>query len=176
MSELTGTGTLLRLAWRRDRVLIPVSLLALTALSVGSGQATLALYPDEASARNGLGSVLANVLLWTGTIYPDYARGAAIWDITPETDQKIGAGIMMVEGSILTLCLFAWLFIRAGREGEERQALLDQVSRAFAVGVASTPTFIVNGQIMGFGPEGTFTIESIKTAIGAPPAKKAAGK
>lgn len=60
MSELTGTATLLRLAWRRDRVLIPVSLLALTALSVGSGQATLALYPDEASARNGLGSVLAN--------------------------------------------------------------------------------------------------------------------
>jgi cytochrome c oxidase assembly factor CtaG len=72
-----------------------------------------------------LGSILANVLLWTGTVYPDYARGAAIWDISPSEDQKIGAGIMMVEGSIVTLCLFAWLFIRAGREGEERQALLD---------------------------------------------------
>lgn len=72
-----------------------------------------------------LGSVLANVLLWTGAVYPEYERGAAIWSITPETDQKIGAGIMMVEGSIVTLCLFAWLFIRAGREGEERQALLD---------------------------------------------------
>jgi putative membrane protein len=72
-----------------------------------------------------LGSILANVLLWTGAVYPEYARGAAIWGITPETDQKIGAGIMMVEGSIVTLCLFAWLFIRAGREGEERQALLD---------------------------------------------------
>jgi protein-disulfide isomerase len=33
----------------------------------------------------------------------------------------------------------------------ERQALLDQVSRAFAVGVAATPTFVVNGQILGFG-------------------------
>lgn len=72
-----------------------------------------------------LGSVLANVLLWTGTIYPDYVRGARLWGISPATDQKIGAGIMMVEGSIVTLCLFAWLFIRAGREGEERQALLD---------------------------------------------------
>ena len=47
MSSLTGTGTLLRLAWRRDRVLIPATLLALTALSVGSAQATLALYPDR---------------------------------------------------------------------------------------------------------------------------------
>lgn len=59
----------------------------------------------------------------------------------------------------------------------ERQALLDQVSRAFAAGIASTPTFVVNGQIMGFGPEGAFTIDSIKSALGAAtPAKKATGK
>ncbi len=32
---------------------------------------------------------------------------------------------MMVEGSLVTLGLFAWLFIRAAREGEERQELLD---------------------------------------------------
>lgn len=59
----------------------------------------------------------------------------------------------------------------------ERQALLDQVSRAFAAGIASTPTFVVNGQIMGFGPEGAFTIDSIKSALGvAAPAKKTTGK
>lgn len=58
----------------------------------------------------------------------------------------------------------------------ERQALLDQVSRAFAIGVASTPTFLVNGQIMGYGPEGTFTIDAIAKAIGvpSPTAKKTA--
>ena len=59
----------------------------------------------------------------------------------------------------------------------ERQALLDHISRAFAVGVAATPTFLVNGQIMGFGPEGTFTIDAIKNAVGvktAAPAKKPA--
>lgn len=58
----------------------------------------------------------------------------------------------------------------------ERQALLDQISRAFAVGVAATPTFVVNGQIMGFGPEGTFTMDAIKSAVGATtaPAKKPA--
>ena len=32
---------------------------------------------------------------------------------------------MMVEGSLLTLVLFGWLFLRAAREGEERQELLD---------------------------------------------------
>ena len=57
----------------------------------------------------------------------------------------------------------------------ERQALLEQVSRAFSLGIASTPTFIVNGQIMGFGPEGSFTIDAIRQAVGAAasaPAKK----
>lgn len=58
----------------------------------------------------------------------------------------------------------------------ERAALLDQVSRAFAAGINSTPTFIVNGQIMGFGPEGSFTIEAIKSAIGATPATAPAKK
>ena len=53
----------------------------------------------------------------------------------------------------------------------ERQAILDQVSRAFAVGVVATPTFIVNGQIMGFGPDGSFTFDAISNAIGATPAK-----
>ena len=31
----------------------------------------------------------------------------------------------MVEGSILTIILFAWLFLRTANQGEERQALLD---------------------------------------------------
>lgn len=72
-----------------------------------------------------LGSILANVLLWTGVVYPRYAAGERIWGLDAAQDQKIGAGVMMVEGSLVTLGLFAWLFIRAGREGEERQALMD---------------------------------------------------
>jgi protein-disulfide isomerase len=58
----------------------------------------------------------------------------------------------------------------------ERQTLLDQISRAFASGIASTPTFIVNGQIMGFGPEGAYTIDAIKSAVGAPAPVKKTGK
>jgi len=58
----------------------------------------------------------------------------------------------------------------------ERQALLDQVARAFAVGIASTPTFVINGQIMGFGPEGQFTIDAIKGAVASTPAPTPARK
>jgi protein-disulfide isomerase len=52
----------------------------------------------------------------------------------------------------------------------ERQALLDQVSKAFSLGIAATPTYIVNGQILGFGPEGKYTIDAIRSALGLPPA------
>lgn len=55
----------------------------------------------------------------------------------------------------------------------ERQALLDQVSRAFALGIASTPTYIINGKTMGFGPDGEFTINGVRKALGLPPMKPA---
>ncbi|MGA8807626.1 MAG: thioredoxin domain-containing protein [Thermoanaerobaculia bacterium] len=48
----------------------------------------------------------------------------------------------------------------------EKKALIDQVSRAFDNGVLSTPTYIINGQVLGFGPEGQFTIDAIKSALG----------
>jgi len=53
----------------------------------------------------------------------------------------------------------------------ERSALLEQISRAFDTGVNSTPTYIINGQILGFGPKGTFTIAAIKKALGLPDTK-----
>ena len=52
------------------------------------------------------------------------------------------------------------------RSPAEREVILDQVSRAFDTGVNSTPTYIINGQIMGFGPSGAFTIAAIKQALG----------
>jgi protein-disulfide isomerase len=53
------------------------------------------------------------------------------------------------------------------RAPSEKAALLDQVSRAFDNGIMSTPTYIINGQILGFGPEGSFTVDAIKKAVGA---------
>lgn len=73
-----------------------------------------------------LGAVLGNILVWSeGVAYPRYAAGERTWDVSPLADQNTAGAIMMVEGSIVTICLFAWLFLRAAREGEERQGLLD---------------------------------------------------
>ena len=72
------------------------------------------------------GTVLGNVFLWSGTVfYPYYLHGDARFHISPLADQAIAGAVMMVEESILTLGLFCWLFLRAAREGEERQSLLD---------------------------------------------------
>lgn len=82
-----------------------------------------------------VGTVLANVLLWAG--HPLY-DGYTVADRA--SDQTAAASLMMVEGSILTLLCFGWLFLRAGREGEERQALVElgadekRAARAVAAG------------------------------------------
>jgi cytochrome c oxidase assembly factor CtaG len=73
-----------------------------------------------------VGTVLANVMIFSGTVlYPYYRGGDAHWHISPMGDQIAAAGVMMVEESILTICLFGWLFLKVAREGEERQNLLD---------------------------------------------------
>jgi cytochrome c oxidase assembly factor CtaG len=73
-----------------------------------------------------LGTILANVIVWDDQIlYREYAAGERAWGITPHADQVAAGAVMMVEGSIVTICLFGWLFLRAAKEGEERQALLD---------------------------------------------------
>lgn len=48
----------------------------------------------------------------------------------------------------------------------ERTAILEQVSRAFDNSIISTPTYIINGQAVGYGPEGTFTMQMVKKALG----------
>ncbi len=50
MTGYAGTGRLLRLALRRDRVLLPVSGFLLVALAGGSASATLGIYTDPAAA------------------------------------------------------------------------------------------------------------------------------
>jgi cytochrome c oxidase assembly factor CtaG len=71
-------------------------------------------------------TVLANVLLWSSTeFYPRYAVGERLWRVRPLADQSIAGAVMMVEGSLVTLCLFGWLFWRAARESDERQELVE---------------------------------------------------
>jgi cytochrome c oxidase assembly factor CtaG len=71
-------------------------------------------------------TALANVFVWSNDVFFDvYAPGERAHDISPHTDQVIAGSTMMVEGSILTICLFGWLFLRSAREGQERQELLE---------------------------------------------------
>ena len=97
------------------------------------------------------GTVLGNIFLWSGTVfYPYYIHGDAVYHISPLADQSIAGAIMMVEESILTLCLFCWLFLRAARESEERQDLLDF---ARAQGLELTEARAARAVAAGRGPE-----------------------
>ena len=65
------------------------------------------------------GAVLANVFLWAN--HPFYAH------TYPDTgDQSLAGSVMMVEESIFTIGLFCWLFLRAARQMEERDALVEE--------------------------------------------------
>jgi putative membrane protein len=71
-------------------------------------------------------SVLANVLLWSGSVfYPGYAAGERHWHVSPLGDQSIAGAIMMIEGSLVTLGLFCWLFMRTAQQSDDRQALIE---------------------------------------------------
>ena len=52
----------------------------------------------------------------------------------------------------------------------ERQALLDQVSRTFALGINSTPTYLISGRMVGYA-DGDFTINTLRRAMGLPPVR-----
>jgi hypothetical protein len=37
----------------------------------------------------------------------------------------MAGGLMMLEGSVLTICLLAWLFLKAAKQTDERQELVE---------------------------------------------------
>jgi putative membrane protein len=94
------------------------------------------------------GAVLANVLLWSGSVlYPDYAAGEAAHGISPLADQGAAGVVMMIEQGFVTLGLFAWLFFRAARQSDERQALLDlAVARGVPLDEARAARAVAAGQ------------------------------
>jgi putative membrane protein len=70
-------------------------------------------------------TVLGNVFLWAGEpLYDPYA--AAGGGLSPEADQALAGAIMTIEGSVVTLAAFAWLFLRLGDESELRQQLIER--------------------------------------------------
>jgi len=73
-----------------------------------------------------LETALGNVFLWAGTVfYPFYEHPVNRWGISALGDQGIAGGVMMIEGSLVTLGALAWLFLRLGAESELRQRLIE---------------------------------------------------
>ena len=78
-------------------------------------------------AVRGIEGVLGNVFFWAGApVYGTYADAPRLWGISALADQGYAGGVMMVEGSLVTLCALAWLFLRLAAEGELRQELLER--------------------------------------------------
>jgi cytochrome c oxidase assembly factor CtaG len=112
------------------------------------------------------GAILGNVFVFGGHVFFGvYAAGEHAHGISPGADQNAAGAIMMVEGSILTLLLFGWLFARAAREGEERQELLDL---AAARGVELSSERAARAVAAGRGAELRRRIESGSSPSGSP--------
>jgi cytochrome c oxidase assembly factor CtaG len=72
-------------------------------------------------------TVLGNVFIWSGgAFYPTYVHPVERWGISAHADQGIAGGLMMIEGSLVTLGALAWLFLRLAQESELRQRLVEQ--------------------------------------------------
>jgi putative membrane protein len=73
-----------------------------------------------------VGTVLANVFIWSShAYYAQYVDAPRLWGLSAVADQRIGGGVMLLEGSTVALSVFAWLFLRWLQESELRQQLLD---------------------------------------------------
>jgi len=108
VSGFTGTATMLRLDLRRDRLLLPVGVLTLVALAGSSARATVALYPDPASAIEAARVVAASAAL-TGMYGP-------IAD--PGNPDSVAVFKTMVMGGIFT-ALLAYAVVRRHTRTEE---------------------------------------------------------
>src|SRR5919197_5178801 len=112
------------------------------------------------------GAILGNIFVFGGQVFfKVYAAGERAHGISPGADQNAAGAGMMVEGSILTLLLFGWLFARAAREGEERQELLDL---AAARGVELSAARAARAVAAGRGAELRRRIESGSSPSGSP--------
>ncbi|GAA2168353.1 ABC-2 type transport system permease protein [Humibacillus xanthopallidus] len=112
-SGLTGTTRLLRLAARRDRVLIPASALTLMAVVAGSAKATFDLYPDPSLASPALRETLDNPAL------------VAIYGPVASMSIDALATFKTVLLGGVFLCLLAYVVVRRHTRTEEEEGRLE---------------------------------------------------
>jgi len=73
-----------------------------------------------------VGMVLANILLWSSSVFYSTYDHAARWGISPQSDQGIAGSVMMIVDSVVTISAIAWLFLKLAGESELRQKLIEE--------------------------------------------------
>jgi len=73
-----------------------------------------------------VGMILANVMLWSSSVWYSTYDHAARWGITPQSDQGIAGSTMMIVDSIVTISAIAWLFLKLAGESELKQQLIEE--------------------------------------------------
>ncbi|ADB34168.1 Putative exporter of polyketide antibiotics- like protein [Kribbella flavida DSM 17836] len=109
MRDFVGTSTLVRLALRRDRVLIPVWIVVFVSMAAGSAQASIDLYPDvqsrvEAATTSNSSPALVSL----------YGR---IFD--PTSLGELSLFKLTAFGALLVALLAAMIVVRHTRAEEE---------------------------------------------------------
>ncbi|MFJ6696439.1 ABC transporter permease [Streptomyces sp. NPDC091272] len=139
--QLTGTGALLRLALRRDRVLMPVWVLAL-GLTMSSGVGTVESLYGTAAERTGVaGSMAANGSLRAlyGPVFEPSVGGLVAW--------RLGGFVALMAGAMSLVVV-----VRHTREEEEtgRQEMLSAavVGRRAALAAALLAALVANAALV----------------------------
>lgn len=72
-------------------------------------------------------AALANVFIWSSRpFYPHYVAAPRLDGISALSDQNTAGAVLLLEGSLLTFGVLAWLFLRWAGEGERAQQLVEQ--------------------------------------------------
>ena len=152
MRELAGTATLVRLALRRDRVLLPVWILVFVSLAAGSAKASIDLYPDLQSRVNA-----ANTTNSSPALVSLYGR---IFDSTSLGELSLFK--LTSFGALLVALLAAMVVVRHTRTEEESGRLellsagvLGRYASLTAALIVSAGTVIVMGLLTAVSLMGT---------------------
>ena len=129
---LAGTGTLIRLAVRRDRVMIPIWVAVFVVMAAVSADATVGLYPDVASRAQA-----AETINGTPSLVALYGR---IYDVT-----SLGAIAMIKMGGIgsALLAVLAFMLVVRHTRAEEEDGRLELLAGGVVGAYASLTAAIV---------------------------------